>query len=102
MLRLMEDLLKLMWCFNFRSRAAPEADILTLRHQLNVLRRTAPKRFAFNTFGRLVFSGLYRLSPVVLNALVSVKPETVIAGSALDCVCSGDESRELAAEGQML
>jgi hypothetical protein len=86
----------------FRSRAAPEAEILTLRHQLNVLRRTAPKRFAFNTFDRLVFSGLYRLAPSVLNALVIVKPQTVIAGIALDCVCSGDGSRELAAEGRML
>jgi hypothetical protein len=50
----------------------------------------------------LFFSGLYRLAPSVLNALVIVKPETVIAGIALDCVCSGDGSRELAAEGRML
>jgi hypothetical protein len=81
MLRLMGDLLKLIWCFVvglFRSRAALEAEILTLRHQLNVLRRKAPKRVAFNTFDRFVFSGLYRLAPDVLNALLIVKPETVI------------------------
>jgi hypothetical protein len=34
----------------FRSRASLEAEILTLRHQLNVLRRKAPKRLAFNGF----------------------------------------------------
>ena len=64
--------------FRLRSRAAVEAEILTLRHQLNVLRRKAPKRVAFNTFDRLVFSGLYRLAPDVLNALLIVKPETAI------------------------
>jgi hypothetical protein len=81
MLRLMGDLLKLIWCFVvglFRSRAALEAEILTLRHQLNVLRRKAPKRVAFNTFDRLVFSGLYQIAPAVLSTLAIVKPETVI------------------------
>src|SRR5262245_31317475 len=81
MLRLMRDLFKLIWRFAiglFRSRAALEAEIVALRHQLNVLRRKAPKRVAFSTFDRLVFAGLYRLAPGVLNALVIVKPETVM------------------------
>jgi hypothetical protein len=59
MLRRMGDLLKLIWCFViglFRSRAALEAEIVALRHQLNVLRRKAPKRVAFNTFDRVVFA----------------------------------------------
>jgi hypothetical protein len=51
---------------------------VALRHQLNVLRRKAPKRIAFSTFDRLIFSGLYRISPRIVNALVIVKPETVI------------------------
>jgi integrase-like protein len=55
-----------------------EAEILTLRHQLNVLRRKAPKRLAFSNFDRLVFTSLYRIAPGVLDALVIVKPETVI------------------------
>ena len=57
MLRLMRNLLKLIWRFAiglFRSRAALEAEIVALRHQLNVLRRKAPKRVAFSTFDRLV------------------------------------------------
>jgi hypothetical protein len=46
MLRLMGDLLKLIWCFViglFQSRDALEAEIVALRHQLNVLRRKAPR-----------------------------------------------------------
>jgi hypothetical protein len=36
-----------------------EAEILVLRHQLNVLRRKSPKRLAFSNIDRLVFAGLY-------------------------------------------
>jgi hypothetical protein len=31
-------------------------EILTLRHQLNVLRRNSPKRLTFSNFDRLVFA----------------------------------------------
>jgi hypothetical protein len=51
---------------------------LTLRHQLNVLRRKSPKRLAFRNFDRLVFAGLYRIAPRIVNALVIIEPETVI------------------------
>src|SRR5262249_37065698 len=90
MLRLMVDLLKLMWCFViglFRSRDALAAEIVALRHQLNVRRRKAPKRLVFSNCDRFVFTCLYRLLPGILNAFVIVKPETVIpwhrAGSRL-------------------
>jgi transposase InsO family protein len=62
----------------FRSRASLEAEILILRHQLNVQRRKSPKRLVFSTMDRLIFTGLYRLVPSVLSALTIVKPETVI------------------------
>jgi hypothetical protein len=62
----------------FRTRARLEAEILVLRHQLNVLRRKAPKRMAFKSIDRLVFAGLYRLAPDVLDALKILKPATVI------------------------
>jgi hypothetical protein len=58
----MGDMLKLIcWAFIglFRSRAAREAEILALRHPLNVLRRKAPKRISFTDFDRLVFASLY-------------------------------------------
>src|SRR6266511_953553 len=77
----MRDICRLLWCALvglFRSRASPEAEILLLRHQLNVLRRKSPKRMAFTDVDRLVFPGLYSLAPGVLKALKIVKPETVI------------------------
>jgi hypothetical protein len=62
----------------FRSRASLEAEILTLRHQLNVLRRKSPKRLTFSNFVRLVFATLYRFAPRVVHALAIVRLETVI------------------------
>ena len=62
----------------FRSRAALEAEILVLRHQLNVLRRKSPGRLAFSSIDRLVFAGMYALAPNILDALKIVKPETVL------------------------
>jgi hypothetical protein len=66
-----------------RDRVVPiknflEAEILTLRHQLNVLRRKSPKRMAFNNFDRLIFAGLYQIAPRIVNALAIVEPATVI------------------------
>jgi len=55
-----------------------EAEILVLRHQLNVLWRKPPKRLAFGNVDRLVFAGLYRLAPGVLDPLKILKPQTVI------------------------
>ena len=77
----MSDLCKLLWCALiglFRSRAAWEAEILVLRHQLNVLRRKSPERVAFSNIDRLVFAGLYRLVPAVLEAVKILNPETVV------------------------
>src|SRR5258708_31342384 len=61
-----------------RSRAALEAEIWTLRQQINVLRRTAPKRLSFRVFDRLVFVGLYRLFPKICDALAIVNPDTIV------------------------
>ena len=49
-----------------------------LRHQLNVLRRSAPKKFDFSTVDRAIFVGLYRLFPKVCEALAIVKPDTIV------------------------
>src|SRR6201993_335832 len=77
----MRDLVRLtVWMVAdlFRSRTALEAEILTLRQQINVLRRTAPKKQTFSAIDRLIFVSLYRLLPGVRDALAIVKPETVI------------------------
>src|SRR5262245_65414969 len=77
----MGDFCKLIWCVVtdlFRSRAALQAEILVLRHQLNVLRRQSPQRLAFNNIDRLLFVALYRLTARVLDGLKIPQPETVI------------------------
>src|SRR5262245_10771248 len=77
----MSDLCRLIWCGLiglFRSRAALEAEILVLRHQLNVLRRKSPKRVTLGSIDRLLLVGLYRLAPGVLDALQIVRPETLM------------------------
>jgi transposase InsO family protein len=62
----------------FRSRAAVELENLALRHQLHVLRRQRPGRLRLFTFDRLLWVLLYRLWPRCLEAMVLVKPATVI------------------------
>src|SRR6201998_3863554 len=77
----MNDLFRMIWCavVGFvRARGALLGAILVLRHQLNVLRRKSPKRVPFGNLDRLVFTGLYRLAPAVLDALKILKPETLI------------------------
>src|SRR6266567_1247935 len=77
----MRDVCRLIWLAViglFRSRASLQVEILTLRHQLNVLRRKSPQRQTFSSIDRLVFAGLYRLAPGALDALKIVRPETVI------------------------
>ena len=78
---LMWDVLKLIWwglIGLLRSRASLEAEILVLRHQVNVLRRRSPKRPAFRNLDRLIFASLYAVAPRILSALAIVEPETVV------------------------
>jgi transposase InsO family protein len=76
----MQDLVNLIrWMLLglFRSKTSLEAEILALRHQLNVLRRTSPRRPVFSNFDRMIFVCLYRIAPRILDALTIVEPETV-------------------------
>src|SRR5271165_2728779 len=61
-----------------RSRAAVELENLALRHQLHVLRRRRPGRPRLFTIDRLLWIWLYRIWPRCLDALVLVKPTTVV------------------------
>ena len=76
-----------------RSRVSLEAENTILRHQLNVLRRKSPKRPTFGMLDRLIFAGLYRLAPKVLDALAIVQPETVIKCTAPGSDRTGGGSR---------
>ena len=62
----------------FRSRAAVEAESLVIRHQLNILQRSYPKRVALSGTDRLLLVGLYRLAPGVLEALKIIRPATLL------------------------
>ena len=64
---------------NFRSRVALQLEVIILRHQLEVLQRTRPARVQLTRLDRVFLLLLYRLWPRCLDALVIVKPETVIA-----------------------
>ena len=53
-------------------------ETLALRHQLAVLRRTAPRRVRLRIADRLLLVWLYRLWPGVLETMAIVRPETVL------------------------
>ena len=60
------------------ARASREAEILVLRQQLLVLSRRSRKRVRLRNIDRLILVWLCRLFPSVLDAVVIVKPETVL------------------------
>jgi len=57
----------------FRSRAALEAELVALWHQVFVLRRRRRRCPRLSVVDRLIWIWLYRLSPACLDALVIVK-----------------------------
>src|SRR6266446_3908223 len=67
-----------MLCDCFKSRRRLEAEILALRHQLNVLRQRAPRRLHLRWADRALFIWLYRRCPRLLDAITIVRPETVV------------------------
>ena len=65
--------------FRFRSRAALELKLVALQHQLAVLRRQHPGRPQLSSLDRLLWVSFYRIWPKVIDAMILVKPATVIA-----------------------
>jgi len=64
--------------FRFRSRAGLELELVALRHQVAVLRRQRKGRLRLFATDRLLWVWLYRIWPQTLNAMVLVKPATII------------------------
>src|SRR5258708_37206452 len=64
----------------FKTQARLEAEIVLLRHQLNVLRQRAPSKPRLAVADRLLFVWLYRLLPSGLNTVTGLQPETVLPG----------------------
>ena len=64
--------------FRFRSRAGLELELVALRHQVAVLRRQRKGRVQLFSTDRLLWVWLYWIWPQALNAMVLVKPATVV------------------------
>src|SRR5712664_2103718 len=60
------------------SQARREAEILYLRQQLIVLKRSAPARPRLKATDRLIFVCLYRLFPSLIDASIVFQPETLL------------------------
>jgi transposase InsO family protein len=72
-------LLVSVFCDCFRSRKRLQAEVLILRHQLNVLRRRHPRRLTtLNGLERMVFVCLLRRCPEIASAITIIQPETVL------------------------
>jgi len=67
------------FCSFFRTRTALQLEILALRQQINVLRRSQRGRVHLRTVDRLFWTWLMHLWSGWRSALAVVKPETVIA-----------------------
>jgi len=70
-----------LFAFRFRSRASLEIELIAVRHQLAVLRRQRPGRPQLSSLDRLLWVWLYRIWPQVIDAMVLVKPATVVQAS---------------------
>ena len=62
----------------FKPRLQLLADVVVLRHQLNVLQQRAPRRPHLRWIDRALFIWLYRRCPRILSAITIVRPETVV------------------------
>src|SRR6202023_823676 len=74
-----------MLCDCFKPRRRLEAEILVLRHQLNVLQQRAPRRLHLRWVDRALFIWLYRRYPRILDAVTIVRPETVVRWHRMGC-----------------
>jgi transposase InsO family protein len=62
----------------FQSHERLRAEIVVLRHQLNILRRKVPKRPRLSGCDRALFVWLYGLFPSIADAITIIRPETVV------------------------
>ena len=87
----------------FKTQARLEAEIVILRHQLNVLRRRVSSKPKLSVADRLLFVWLYRLFPSVLAAITivqrddhSVAPDRLPTVLALEVALSGRSAEDSA------
>ena len=63
---------------SLKSRAELQIENLTLRHQLEILKRSAPKRTRFTNTDRLIFTWLFRLWPKAAQSIRIIHPKILI------------------------
>ena len=63
----------------FRTRLALQTEILSVRHQIIVLRRSVSSRPKLQAWDRFLWIWLLHLWPQWCSALIIAKPETIIA-----------------------
>ena len=73
----------------FKTSVELRLENLALRHQLGVLRRSAPKRLKLRPADRILWVWLRRVWADWKSALLIVQPETVIAWHRRAFVCTG-------------
>src|SRR3984893_15206746 len=79
--------------------SALQVEILTLRHQLNELRRKSPHRLNFSSTDRLAFAGLVQFALGVLDNLMFVA-ETGMRWHRAGCRAYGAGNQDRAAAVQ--
>jgi hypothetical protein len=62
----------------FKTQARLQAEIVLMRHQLNLLPRRVPGKPRLTPADRLLFVWLYRLVPSLLNAAAIIQPDTIV------------------------
>src|ERR1700740_3177596 len=78
---------------SFRRRAALQAEILALRHQLAVFQKNAPRRLRLHRCDRLLWVVLYRFWSGWRRCLQMVQPDTVLRWHRRAFACIGPENR---------
>ena len=88
-------------CDGFKSRRRLEAEIVVLRHQLNVLQQRAPRRLYLTWADRALFVRLYRGFPRILDAITIIRPRRSCVGIAKTSVRSGDGNPAVLSENSI-
>jgi hypothetical protein len=86
----------------FRTRAALQAEILALRHQLAVFQKNAPRRLRLHRCDRLLWVLLYRFWSGWRRCPQMVQPDTVLRWTAELSPGIGPRNRASFPEGQKL
>jgi hypothetical protein len=77
----------------FKRRQRLEAEILVLRHQLNILQQRAPRRLHLRWVDRAIFIWLYRRFPRILDAITSSDRRRLCGGIEWALPHTGDGNR---------